>query len=85
MKGNVVQELLKFISVECQTKLGVNLHWVRREHLLSIEDVAQKVGCSVEDIDALETGRKELDLTLVCKLLNIYKEKIYINLESYNV
>ena len=84
MKGNVVQELLKFISVECQIKLGENLHWVRRERLLSIEDAAQKAKCSVEDIDALETGRKELDLMLVCKLLRLYKERLYINVESYN-
>lgn len=84
MKGNVVQELLDFISKECQIKLGENLHWVRRERLLSIEDAAQKAKCSVEDIDALETGRKELDLMLVCKLLRLYKERLYINVESYN-
>ena len=79
LKGNVVQELLDFISKECQIKLGENLHWARREQLLGIEDAAKKAGCSVEDIDALETGRKGLDLTLVCKLL-----KLYINVESYN-
>ncbi len=84
MKGNVVQELLDFISKECQIKLGENLHWVRRERLLSIENVAQKAKCSVEDIDALETGRKGLDLMLVCKLLRLYKERLYINVESYN-
>lgn len=84
MKGNVVQELLDFISKECQIKLGENLHWVRRERLLSIEDAAQKAKCSVEDIDALETGRKELNLMLVCKLLRLYKERLYINVESYN-
>lgn len=84
MKGNVVQELLDFISKECQIKLGENLHWVRRERLLSIEDAAQKAKCSVENIDALETGRKELDLMLVCKLLRLYKERLYINVESYN-
>lgn len=84
MKGNVVQELLDFISKECQIKLGENLHWVRRERLLSIEDAAQKAKCSVEDIDALETGRKGLDLMLVCKLLRLYKERLYINVESYN-
>ena len=84
LKGNVVQELLEFISTECQIKLSENLHWARREHLLSIEDAAKKAGCSVEDIDALETGRKGLDLTLVCKLLKLYKEKLYINVESYN-
>ena len=84
MKGNVVQELLDFISKECQIKLGENLHWVRRERLLSIEDAAKKAECSVEDIDALETGRKGLDLMLVCKLLKLYKERLYINVESYN-
>lgn len=84
MKGNVVQELLEFISAECQTKLGENLHWARRERLLSIEDAAKKAECSVEDIDALETGRKGLDLMLVCKLLKLYKERLYINVESYN-
>ena len=73
MKGNVVQELLDFISKECQTRLGENLHWVRRERLLSIEDAAQKAKCSVEDIDALETGRKGLDLMLVCKLLGFFR------------
>ena len=67
-----------------QIKLGENLHWARREQLLGIEDAAEKAGCSVEDIDALETGRKGLDLTLVCKLLKLYKEKLYINVESYN-
>ena len=75
MKGNVVQELLDVISKECQT---------RRERLLSIENVAQKTKCSVEEIDALETGRKGLDLMLVCKLLRLYKERLYINVESYN-
>lgn len=84
LKGNVVQELLDFISKECQIKLGENLHWVRREQLLGIEDAAEKAGCSAEDIDALETGRKGLDLTLVCKLLRLYKERLYINVESYN-
>ena len=84
LKGNVVQELLDFISKECQIKLGENLHWARREQLLGIEDAAEKAGCSAEDIDALETGRKGLDLTLVCKLLKLYKEKLYINVESYN-
>lgn len=84
LKGNVVQELLEFISKECQTRLGENLHWVRRERLLSIENVAQKTKCSVEEIDALETGRKGLDLMLVCKLLRLYKERLYINVESYN-
>ena len=84
LKGNVVQELLDFISKECQTRLGENLHWVRRERLLSIEDAAQKTKCSVEEIDALETGRKGLDLMLVCKLLRLYKERLYINVESYN-
>ena len=84
LKGNVVQELLDFISKECQINLGENLHWARREQLLGIEDAAEKAGCSVEDIDALETGRKGLDLTLVCKLLKLYKEKLYINVESYN-
>lgn len=84
MKGNVVQELLDFISKEYQTRLGENLHWARRERLLSIENVAQKAKCSVEDIDALETGRKGLDLMLVCKLLRLYKERLYINVESYN-
>lgn len=84
LKGNVVQELLDFISKECQTRLGENLHWARRERLLSIENVAQKAKCSVEDIDALETGRKGLDLMLVCKLLRLYKERLYINVESYN-
>ena len=79
-----MQELLDFISKECQIKLGENLHWVRRERLLSIENVAQKAKCSVEDIDALETGRKGLDLMLVCKLLRLYKERLYINVESYN-
>lgn len=42
MKGNVVQELLDFISKECQIKLGENLHWARREQLLGIEDAAKK-------------------------------------------
>ena len=84
LKGNVVQELLDFISKECQIKLGENLHWARRERLLSIEDAAKKAECSVEDIDALETGRKGLDLMLVCKLLKLYKERLYINVESYN-
>ena len=51
---------------------------------MGIEDAAEKAGCSVEDIDAQETGRKGLDLTLVCKLLKLYKEKLYINVESYN-
>ena len=68
LKGNVVQELLDFISKECQIKLGENLHWARRERLLSIENVAQKAGCSVEDIDALETGRKRHHHTLQCNL-----------------
>lgn len=79
-----MQELLDFISKECQTRLGENLHWARRERLLSIEDAAPKAKCSVEDIDALETGRKGLDLMLVCKLLRLYKERLYINVESYN-
>ena len=52
--------------------------------MLSIEDAAQKTKCSVEEIDALETGRKGLDLMLVCKLLRLYKERLYINVESYN-
>ena len=42
LKGNVVQELLDFISKECQIKLGENLHWARREQLLGIEDAAEK-------------------------------------------
>ena len=36
-----------------------------------IEDAAKKAGCSVEDIDALETGRKGLDLTL-----DVYKRQV---------
>ena len=45
-----MQELLDFISKECQIKLGENLHWARREQLLGIEDAAEKAGCSAEDI-----------------------------------
>lgn len=37
-----MQELLDFISKECQIKLGENLHWARREQLLGIEDAAEK-------------------------------------------
>ena len=31
LKGNVVQELLDFISKECQIKLGENLHWASKK------------------------------------------------------
>ncbi len=36
-----MQELLDFISKECQIKLGENLHWARREQLLGIEDACK--------------------------------------------
>lgn len=83
MKGNVVQELLKFISVECQAKLGESLHWARNEQRLSIEQAAAKAQCRIQDIDDLETGRKAIDLKLLCRLLKLYGEKLVIYLEGY--
>ena len=84
MKGNVVKNLSDFISPDNLRNFGESMHWARTDQKLSLEETAKKAGCSVEDIDALETGRKGLDLTLVCKLLKLYKEKLYINVESYN-
>lgn len=83
MKGNVVQELLKFISAECQAKIGESLHWARNEHRLSIEQAVAKVKCQVHDIDDLETVRKALDSKLLCKLLELYDEKLVVSVEGY--
>ena len=67
-----VQELLKFISVECQAKLGESLHWARNEQRLSIEQAAAKVQCRIQYIDDIETGQKAIDLKLLCRLLKLY-------------
>lgn len=84
MKGNVVKDLLKFISTECQAKIGESLHWARNEQRLSIEQAAAKAHCRVQDIDDLETGRKALDLGLLCKLLEIYGERLAVSVEGYD-
>ena len=72
LKGNVVQELLDFISKECQAKLGESLHWARNEQRLSIEQAAAKVQCRIQYIDDIETGQKAIDLKLLCRLLKLY-------------
>lgn len=60
------------------------MHWARTDQKLSLEETAKKAGYSIEDIDALETGRGEFNLPLTCRLLELYQEKLFINVESYN-
>lgn len=48
------------------------MHWARTDQKLSLEETAKKAGCSIEDIDALETGRGEFNLPLTCRLLELY-------------
>ena len=84
MKGNVVKNLADFISSVRRIKFGESLHWARTDQKLSLEETAKKAGCSIEDIDALETGRGEFNLPLTCRLLELYQEKLFINVESYN-
>lgn len=79
-----MKDLSDYISPENRIKFGESMHWVRNERRLSIEETAKKTQSSIEGIDALETGRGQLDLPLACKLLELYKEKVFINVESYN-
>lgn len=79
-----MKDLSDYISPENRIKFGESMHWARNEQRLSIEETAKKTQSSIESIDALETGRGQLDLLLVCKLLELYKEKVFINVESYN-
>lgn len=79
-----MKDLSDYISPENRIKFGESMHWARNEQRLSIEETAKKTQSSIESIDALETGRGQLDLPLVCKLLELYKEKVFINVESYN-
>lgn len=79
-----MKDLSDYISPENRIKFGESMHWVRNERRLSIEETAKKTQSSIDGIDALETGRGQLDLPLACKLLELYKEKVFINVESYN-
>lgn len=79
-----MKDLSDYISPENRIKFGESMHWVRNERRLSIEETAKKTQSSIEGIDALETGHGQLDLPLACKLLELYKEKVFINVESYN-
>lgn len=79
-----MKDLSDYISPENRIKFGESMHWARNERRLSIEETAKKTQSSIESIDALETGRGQLDLPLACKLLELYKEKVFINVESYN-
>lgn len=84
LKGNVVKNLSDFISPDNLRSFGESMHWARTDQKLSLEETAKKAGCSIEDIDALETGRGEFNLPLTCRLLELYQEKLFINVESYN-
>ena len=84
MKGNVVKNLSDFISPDNLRNFGESMHWARTDQKLSLEETAKKAGCSIEYIDALETGRGEFNLPLTCRLLELYQEKLFINVESYN-
>lgn len=64
-------------------EFGRHLHWARAEKALSINCVAKLLNCEELVIDKMERGEAPLDVSLLQKLLKIYKCKLIFAIEGW--
>lgn len=74
---------LEFLGDGCYQEFCTALHFARINQRRSIFSCAAAVGLSYQELDALERGEyKYFDITIFCRLLKLYKQKIILSLEE---
>lgn len=73
----------EFLDVDCYQEFCTALHFARVNQRRNIFSCAAAVGMSYQELDALERGEyKYFDITIFCRLLKLYKQKIILSLEE---
>lgn len=61
---------------------GEDLHWLRANKGLTLQQAALKLDCSETTLDELERGVNNLDMELVKKLITFYNFKLYLGVND---
>lgn len=61
---------------------GEDIHWLRANKGLTIQQAATQLGCSESSLDELERGVNNIDTELIKKLIKFYNFKLYLGVNG---